>query len=109
MISWHAWFEDGITYSSTDYEWTALPRVGMLGIVEYEEKEWKPGFPYRNIVVVGDWYWMEEGRWRKVATHPEWGMWADEPVGKNAIKAGSLPDAEWDRIRQDMLDAFTRP
>lgn len=91
-------------YSSANYDWTELPKDGILGVVVYHEK------PYRTQVVNGDWFWMEDGR--PTCGETTWDGWVDPPDGVDPqmLKRGvGVSDEEYERVRREMVEDKTWP
>jgi hypothetical protein len=106
---WRAWVWDGeqvSRHSSADFRWQELPSEGVVGVVVYLDP------PYRRILDGHDWIWMSEGEFDIVPTHPEWGKWADPPMGacRSCLKKGApVLDDEWARVQAAMLEDRTWP
>jgi hypothetical protein len=106
---WRAWHWGGevrTVYSSAETRWQELPRLGIVGVVEYREP------PYRLIWDGHDWIWVEGGAFLIVPTHPEWGQWAEAPTGacNPCLKRGAgVPDGVWIEIQREMMEAREWP
>lgn len=98
MIGWRVWYADGSVLDSGTSTYDALPRTGLVGVMEYEDPE------HRRAITCGDWYWMEDGRWRRSKTG-NWGTWAPKPVDHAIKSTERLPADDYEAIRQAMMDA----
>ena len=100
LRGWIAWFADGKCYGQTD----ALPREGVVCIVEYEEADYAPGKPYRTLIHGGDWYWIEGGRWQR-AVPSRWDSWLPKPNPTAVRSCARIPADDFDRIVRIALEA----
>jgi hypothetical protein len=90
LVKFRIWYSGGRTYrGSTERQWTRLPKRGVLVLVRYQEEEYKPGFPYRNVMAAGDWYWWP---FERVKTAEVIGEWAEKPEGiaPEILKQGEM-------------------
>ena len=95
--AWRAWYADGQVYDSVGTAPDALPRTGLVCLMEYETEDYAPGRPYRRLVQQGDWYWWDGEHWQRSQTG-DWGTWTPQPRPDAIQSTAALPEAEYDRI-----------
>jgi hypothetical protein len=107
MLGWRAWMYDGTVYPGTTLsEWQQVPKMGVVGVVVYLDP------PYRRIIDGYDWIWLEDGEFKTIPTHDEWGKWNDPPTKKcdPCLKRGAgVEDEAWAEMQREMIEAKEAP
>lgn len=87
LMLWKVWYDDGSglsLYHSDRDKWGSIPlAAGVQVVLVCEDKDWKPGYPYRRLLRGSDWY-----GWRGGELHLDdsWGSgahtgkWVDPPA-----------------------------
>lgn len=108
MRGWRSWYSvlrrEWVVYSSAEWELHELPREGCLGFVVYLDP------PYRYIVLGGDWYWLENGKFH--ASDTIWNGYVDPPgvACSSCLKrSGVLDDDVWAEVQREMMEAREWP
>ena len=101
VMAWRAYYADQC-HSSRTHTPSALPRTGLVRVLEYLEP------PYRRIVPKGDWYWRDGERWRSSGTG-DWGTWLPQPHPDAIRSTSRLPETDYDAIMAALMVAKDVP
>jgi hypothetical protein len=91
--NWRAWYSDGRSYTSRVMGVEALPREGLIAVVEYLPEG-------RKNIYHGEYIWHRGGKWGTAVAKFDAQVYGDQ-----VFPGVLMPDADFERMQREAMES----